>query len=268
MQLLEITLTVEYAGRRVLDRLQLSMAGGEVLGLAGSSGCGKSTLALAILGLLDWKGARQSGSIRFRGRELMGLPERRLREIRGREIALVLQSASSALNPVMRLDAQLAEAWAAHAKTPWRSQRPELLRMFDAFRLPSDEEFLRRYPDQISAGQAQRVLIAMALLHRPSLLIADEVTSALDAITVTEVLETLRHANREWGTAILFVSHDMHSMAQLCRRAVRLENGRIEGEYRLSVPPTLSWMIRDDRPAGVDEEPAEGAQQKQYTRQV
>jgi ABC-type glutathione transport system ATPase component len=268
MHLIEISLTVEYGARRVLDGLELAMRAGEMLGLAGSSGSGKSTLALAVLGLLDWKGARLSGSVRLRGRELIGLGERRLREIRGREIALVLQSASAALNPVMRIEAQLAEAWAAHARTPWKAQRAGLLQMFEAFRLPTADEFLRRYPDQISAGQAQRVLIAMGLLHRPSLLIADEVTSALDAITAAEVIETLRHANREWGTAILFMSHDLHSMAQLCRRAVRLEQGRIEGEYRLSVPPAVTWMTNGDGLPGVDEQPADGAEQKQDTRQI
>ena len=151
-----------------------------------------------------------------------------MRQIRGREIALVLQSPLASLNPALRIGTQMAEAWRAHhsgdAPSYGRSGRLEL---FERVSLPAEESFLNRYPRQLSVGQAQRVLIAMAVLHKPRLLIADEPTSALDAITQSEILELFRSLNRELNMAMLFVSHDLLAVASLCSRIAILQRGQI-----------------------------------------
>jgi ABC-type dipeptide/oligopeptide/nickel transport system ATPase component len=197
-----------------------------MLGLVGQSGAGKSTLALSLLRLLDFRATVQ-GSICLNGRELSKLSEREMRQIRGREIALVLQSPLSSLNPALRIGTQLAEAWKAHARGP-QSECEACLRqaLFDV-QLPVDREFLRRYSSQLSVGQAQRVLIAMAILHRPPLLIADEPTSALDVITQAEILGLFAKLNRELGMAVLYISHDLLSVGQLCHRVAILHEGEI-----------------------------------------
>ena len=190
----------------VLRDVNLELRRGEVLGLIGQSGSGKSTLGMAILGLLDRKQVRTEGSIEFGGRDLLRMTERELRGIRGREIALVLQSPLSSLNPALKIRTQLKEAWGAHARGS-RSDCEEAMRSaLESVSLPSTDEFLRKYPSQMSVGQAQRVLIAMAVMHRPSLLIADEATSALDVITQSEILALFRELNRSSEMAILYIS--------------------------------------------------------------
>ena len=225
---LSISLTVNYRNRpEVLKNAFLQMRQGEVLGLIGQSGSGKSTLALSILRLLELKGGRAKGSIFFQGRELLSLKEREMRELRGREIGLVLQSPLSSLNPALRIGTQLLEAWKAHASGP---REEGLRRTEDALAsvsLPHDQEFLRRLPSQLSVGQAQRVLIAMAIIHRPALLIADEPTSALDVITQAEVLSLFRKLNQELGTGILYISHDLLSVSSICDRIAILNEGEI-----------------------------------------
>jgi ABC-type dipeptide/oligopeptide/nickel transport system ATPase component len=145
--------------------------------------------------------------------------------MRGREIGLILQSAMSSLNPALRIATQMREAWKAHASTGNADEViAEALRSVG---LPFDESFLRRYPAEVSVGQGQRILIAMGLLHNPSLLIADEPTSALDIITQAEVLELFRKLNREKGSAILLISHDLLSVASICHRVAILNGGRI-----------------------------------------
>jgi ABC-type dipeptide/oligopeptide/nickel transport system ATPase component len=177
--------------------------------------------------LLDAKGGRASGSISFEGRELLALREHEMRAVRGRRIALVLQSPLSSLNPAMRIGAQLSEAWRAHTRGSSEDCRQTLARALGEVSLPADDAFLRRYPGQMSVGQAQRVLIAMALLHRPSLLIADEPTSALDIITQAEILKLFRALNREHGVSILYISHDLASAATICDRIAILHEGEI-----------------------------------------
>jgi ABC-type glutathione transport system ATPase component len=210
----------------VLRDVSLEVRSGEVLGLVGQSGSGKSTLAMTILGLLGTK-ARVEGCIRFQGADLLRLSERELRSLRGSSISLVLQSPLSSLNPALRIRTQLREAWRAHAS----GRRPECDRSIQAalhsVSLPSDDEFLRKYSSQISVGQAQRVLIAMAVLHRPALLIADEATSALDVITQSEILSLFRRLNRTTGMAILYISHDLASVAGICDRISILHQGEI-----------------------------------------
>lgn len=231
-ELLAARLTVTYRnGAAILRGLELRIAPGELLGLAGQSGSGKSTLALALMGLLDARAADVRGSIRFRGRELAGLPEREWRAIRGREIAFVFQSAIASLTPTMRLGGQIREAWEAHSSAParWREEAGQAL---EAVGLPADDGFLRLFPGQLSVGMAQRFLAAMAVLHKPALLIADEPTSSLDMITQSELLELFARLNAAYGTAILLITHDLAAAAGFCQRIAILHGGAIveEGE--------------------------------------
>jgi ABC-type glutathione transport system ATPase component len=221
-------ISVRYGERpAVLRDVFLEIRRGEVLGLVGQSGSGKSTLAMAILGLLDRKSARAEGAIEFDGCDLLKLPERELRELRGRKIALVLQSPLSSLNPALKIRTQLNEAWRAHAVGPSTDCETAIRAALQSVSLPSSEEFLRKYSSQMSVGQAQRVLIAMAVLHRPALLIADEATSALDVITQSEILALFRGLNRSSGMAVLYISHDLASVAGICDRIAILHEGRI-----------------------------------------
>jgi ABC-type dipeptide/oligopeptide/nickel transport system ATPase component len=225
---LSLSLTVNYRGRPpVLNRAFLEMREGEVLGLIGQSGSGKSTLALSILRLLELKNGKAEGTVLLQGRDLMKLKEREMRQMRGRDIGLVLQSPLTSLNPALRIGTQMLEAWKAHASGPREGGLRRIRETFESVSLPADDEFLRRLPSQLSVGQAQRVLIAMAVLHRPVLLIADEPTSALDVITQAEVLALFRKLNQEMGTGILYISHDLLSVSAICDRIAILSEGEI-----------------------------------------
>jgi ABC-type glutathione transport system ATPase component len=228
MDLLSVRLTVAYPNKApILRELRLNVATGEVLGLVGHSGCGKSSLALAILGLLKLKGGTATGSILWNGRELLALNEKEWQKLRGREIAYVPQSPMSSLNPALRIRTQLAEAWKLHGRGSREDGRESIARALSDVSLPASEDFLRRLPSQISVGQAQRVLIAMSILHRPSLLIADEPTTALDAVTQSEVLALFAELNRKLGMSILFISHDLASVYTLCHRIALIDGGEI-----------------------------------------
>ena len=226
--LLALKLSVSYPGKpEVLRDVSIQLDRGEILGLVGQSGCGKSTLALAILKLLYLKNAEASGSILFNGRDLMTIKEREMRSLRGREISLVLQSPISSLNPALRIGRQLEEAWTAHRRTTPAEASRAISEALHDVSLPGDEQFLRRYPAQLSVGQAQRVLIAMAVLHRPPLLIADEPTSALDIITQSEILRLFSHLSRKLGMGLLYISHDLLSVATISHRVAVMEKGEI-----------------------------------------
>jgi peptide/nickel transport system ATP-binding protein len=225
--LLLARLSVAYSSKQVLRDAQFEIHRGEVLGLVGQSGSGKSTLAMAILGLLDRKRVRAEGAIQFEGRELLHLSEREFRQLRGSAISLVLQSPLSSLNPALRTRTQLKEAWNAHAKGSKFDCEEAVRTSLQSVSLPADEKFQRKYPSQMSVGQAQRVLIAMAILHRPALLIADEATSALDVITQAEILDLFRSLNASTGMSILYISHDLASVAGICDRIAILHQGEI-----------------------------------------
>lgn len=228
MDLLSVRLTISYKDKPpILDDLRVDLQPGEVLGLVGHSGCGKSSLALAILGLLNLKGGNAQGSIRWNERELLTLKEREWRKLRGKEIAYVPQSPMSSLNPALRIETQLEEAWKLHGKGGRGHMDEAIFRSLLDVRLPATEEFIRRYPAEISVGQAQRVLIAMAILHRPALLIADEPTSALDAVTQAEILALFGELNRRLDMGILFISHDLVSAYGLCHRIALIHAGKI-----------------------------------------
>jgi len=158
---------------------------------------------------------------------LLTLRERELRGLRGRKIALVLQSPLSSLNPALKIRTQLKEAWRAHASGLEVDCDNAIRTALEGVSLPSSDDFLRKYPAQMSVGQAQRVLIAMAVMHRPALLIADEATSALDVITQSEILALFRELNRSSGMSILYISHDLASVAGICDRIAILHEGQI-----------------------------------------
>jgi ABC-type glutathione transport system ATPase component len=226
--LLTVNVSIRYGDKpAVLRDVDLEIRRGEVMGLVGQSGSGKSTLAMAILGLLDRKRARADGSIRFEGSNLLTLCERELRGLRGKNIALVLQSPLSSLNPALRIRTQLKEAWRAHSSGPDADCEHAICSALESVSLPSTHEFLQKRPSQMSVGQAQRVLIAMAVMHRPALLIADEATSALDVITQSEILALFRELNRRSGMSILYISHDLPSVAGICDRIAILHEGQI-----------------------------------------
>ncbi len=225
--LLDVSLTADYPGRPSAVRaVRFSLQPGEILALIGQSGSGKSTVATAILGLLPFRGGRAHGAIRYQGRELLSLSERQWRQFRGKEIGFVPQSPLAALNPSLRLEGHFQEAWRAHSpdRHGWRHCLPGLL---ERVQLPTDSAFLRQYPHQLSVGLAQRVLIALALLHQPPLILADEPTSALDAITQAAILQLFAALNRDLSTAILFISHDLLSVARLSHRVAILCKGEL-----------------------------------------
>ncbi|WP_162601588.1 ABC transporter ATP-binding protein [Occallatibacter savannae] len=226
--LLSLQISAGYAGRNeVLRDLSLDVEHGEILGLVGQSGCGKSTLALAIPRLLHMKNGTVRGGIRFNGRDLMGLRKSEMRKVRGKSIALVLQSPIASLNPALRICAQLEESWLAHCSGSSLECRRAIGTALENVSLDASRETLQKYPSELSVGQAQRVLIAMAVLHKPLLLIADEPTSALDAVTQSEVLELFSTLNRRFGMAILYISHDLRSVAAISSRIVAMADGRL-----------------------------------------
>jgi ABC-type glutathione transport system ATPase component len=264
--LLEVSLCVDYPNKPLaLRHIAFSMQRGEVLGLVGESGSGKSTIALALLRLLSWKGGRASGQIVFSGQDLLTVSEKVMERVRGYGIGLVLQSPTASLNPALRIERQLVEAWRAHVRGTRDERNTAIRNALLRVGLPCDAEFQRRYPSQVSVGQAQRVLIAMAVMHSPALLIADEPTSALDAMTQAEILNMLATLNRSMGTAILYISHDLHSVASICGRIAILhdgeivECGRTEGVLRhprnpytqrlLACAPWLPWWLEESQRA-------------------
>lgn len=224
--ILSVNLSAGYAKQTILHDVAFQLRSGERLGLVGSSGAGKSTLLLALLGLLPWRGGWAKGEVLLGGVNLLSVSEREARKLRGKALALVPQSPLTALNSVLSLRMHFAEAWRAHGQS--RSELDSrLLPLLARVNLPGSTEFLKRKPTQISVGQAQRVTIALALLHRPEVLIADEPTSSLDPIVQAEVVQLLRELCEEQGTALLFISHDLLSVLQLCQSIALLREGRI-----------------------------------------
>ncbi|MFI5047502.1 MAG: ABC transporter ATP-binding protein [Acidimicrobiia bacterium] len=210
---------------RALDGVSFTVDAGERVALVGESGSGKTVTALAIMGLVDRPGAIVGGSIRLDGAELVGLGERDYRTLRGRDVAMVFQDPSRALNPVLRVGDQVAEAVTVHDPTADAAARAaELL---ERVGLTGRDARARDYPHQLSGGMRQRVMLAMALANRPRLLLADEPTTALDATTQAQVLALLDELRSDTGLAVLFVTHDLGVVAGVADRVVVLYAGRV-----------------------------------------
>ncbi len=224
---LQVNLSAGYRGRTVIDDLQLTLEPGERFGLLGTSGAGKSTLLLALLGLLPWRGGWARGEVLLDGRNMLALKEREARHLRGKVLALVPQSPTSALNAALSLETHFQEAWRAHEPSSKARFTVRLEGLLRRVQLPTEAAFLKRRPGEISVGQAQRCTLALALLHRPAVLIADEATSALDPATQVEVLSLLREVSEAEGTALLLVSHDLLSVLRLCTRFALLHDGKL-----------------------------------------
>jgi peptide/nickel transport system ATP-binding protein len=218
-------LTVTFRGKPVVRELSLAIEPGRVLGLVGESGSGKSVTSLAILGLLE-SAAEVRGSIRFDGEELLTLRPEAMRRYRGRRIAMIFQEPMTALNPVMPVGRQIAEAIETHQPTLTRRQvHDAVIANLHAVALPDPEKRYRDYPHQFSGGQRQRILIAMALANRPELLIADEPTTALDVTVQAQVLKLLRDLQQQFGLAMLFISHDLAVVAEVADRVAVMRHG-------------------------------------------
>jgi len=213
---------------RAVEGLSLDLAAGASLGLVGESGCGKSMLALSIMGLLPPSGRISGGSIRFEGRELLDLDAASLRRLRGERISMIFQEPMNALNPVLTVGNQLGEVFRLHrGLKDRRAIHNESVAMLSQVGIDAPERRLASYPHQLSGGMCQRVMIAMALACRPSLLLADEPTTALDVTTQAQILDLMRELRQTTGTAIIMVSHDLEVVAQVCEQVAVMYAGQI-----------------------------------------
>ncbi|MDB5368791.1 MAG: oppD [Roseomonas sp.] len=219
-------LAVDFAGVPALRGISLDIRPGEALGMVGESGCGKSVTWLAALGLLPGK-ARISGSVTLEGRELLGAPAGVLDTVRGRRVAMIFQDPASALNPVHRVGRQVEEALKLHRGLRGAAARAEARRLFEQVGIPDAGRRLDAWPHELSGGQNQRVMIAMALAGQPDLLVADEPTTALDVTIQAQILELLDSIRRDTGMALVLISHDLGVVAETCDRVLVMYAGRV-----------------------------------------
>jgi peptide/nickel transport system ATP-binding protein len=245
-------LVIEIDGRRVVDSVSFDVPDGSRLGLIGESGSGKSLTALAVLGLLP-DTATASGSICWDDREILGLPDRELAQLRGDDIGVVFQEPQTALNPIRTVGRQIGESLRIHEGISRAEARRRAVIEAERVALPDPQTLVNRYPHQLSGGQRQRVAIAMALACRPRLLIADEPTTALDVTIQAEILSLLGALVADAGMSLVFITHDLAVLAQVATSAVVLEHGRVVETGEIAqlldapVSPVTRGLVRDAR---------------------
>ena len=240
---------------RAVDGVSLSVARGETVCVAGESGCGKSVTALSVMGLLPDAARIESGAIRFNGVDVLALAPAERRGLRGRALAMIFQEPMTALNPVQSIGRQIAEVFAIHGTAGRREAREKVLALLRQVKIPDPERRYDEYPHQMSGGMKQRVMVAMALANRPELLIADEPTTALDVTIQAQVLHVLRDLQRERGTGIVFVTHDLAVVAEIADRVVVMVAGRVVEQggvldvlQRPAHPYTMALLAARPRP--------------------
>ncbi len=216
---------------RAVDRVSFDVAPGEVLGIVGESGSGKSQILFTLMGLLARNG-QATGQALFQGRDLLSLSPQALDQVRGAALSMIFQDPMTSLNPYMRVGDQLAEGLRVHKGLTKAAAWDVAVGMLDRVRIPDAANRAKRYPHEFSGGMRQRVMIAMALLARPALLLADEPTTALDVTIQAQVLDLMAELGRETGTAIILVTHDLGVVARLCDRVLVLYGGRVMEEAR------------------------------------
>lgn len=230
MALLEIkNLAIEFHDTvpptKIVEDISFSMEEGEILGIVGESGSGKTQTALSVMGLLGEHARMPRGEILFQGRDILKMPKEELWSIRGKEIGIVFQEPMTSLNPVMTIGEQVEEAMGIHSSYSAQERKAKALAMMKNVELPNPELLYGKYPHQLSGGMRQRVMIAAALVMEPKLLIADEPTTALDVTIQAQILKLLQRINKEQGTAILFISHDLGVIRHLCSRVIVMNRG-------------------------------------------
>jgi len=224
-------LTVVFQGSSstvtAVDDVSFQIAPGETLGLVGESGSGKSVTAFSILRLLQPPGRVAAGQVIFEGRDLLALSEREMREVRGQRISLIFQEPMTALNPVMRVGDQIAEALTVHGLASGTDARARAVDLLAAVKIPDASRRVRDYPHQLSGGMRQRVMIAIALACQPPLVIADEPTTALDVTIQAQVLDLLRELKARYNLAVLLITHDFGVIAEMADRVAVMYKGAL-----------------------------------------
>jgi peptide/nickel transport system ATP-binding protein len=211
---------------RAVDGVSWNLTKGQVLGIVGESGCGKSMTALSVMGLVPRPPGRVEGSIRLNGRELIGLPEREMRRVRGNSISMVFQEPMTSLDPVMRIAKQISEPLMLHQGLSRSAADARAVELLHHVRLSEPERRAKEYPHQLSGGMRQRVMIAMALACRPKVLLADEPTTALDVTIQAQILQLLIDLRNEFGTSIVLITHDLGVIAETADRVIVMYAGR------------------------------------------
>ncbi|MFV2030027.1 oligopeptide ABC transporter ATP-binding protein OppD [Neisseria sp. S1] len=222
---LQVVFRTEDGDVTAVNKLNFDLHEGETLGIVGESGSGKSQTAFAVMGLLA-KNGKVKGSVKFNGRELVGLPEKELNKIRASEISMIFQDPMTSLNPYMKVGAQLTEVLMLHKGMGKAEARAEAIRMLEAVKIPEAKKRIDMYPHEFSGGMRQRVMIAMALLCRPKLLIADEPTTALDVTVQAQIMALLNDLKRDFGTTIIMITHDLGVVAGICDHVLVMYAGR------------------------------------------